>query len=91
MAINKVKVSDRPKVGNIGDFEVLGVDKATGKSAKADMEQLRGNVGPKGDRGDTMFATFDIDPVTGELAVTTPDGYNGAQFLIEDDNLTVEI
>ncbi len=59
-----------------------------------------GEQGPKGDKGDqgekgdtahVMFATFDIDPATGELSVTTPDGYNGAQFSIENDILIVEI
>jgi cAMP phosphodiesterase len=44
MAISKVTVSSRPKVQNIEDFEVLGVDKSTGKSAKADMVQLKGNM-----------------------------------------------
>ena len=91
MAIEKILVSTLPKVGDVSKFIVMGVDRDTGDNAYADMEQLRGNVGPKGDKGDTMFATFDIDPTTGELAVTTPDGYNGARFSIEDDNLMVEI
>lgn len=46
MAIIKIKVSETPKVGNIQDFLVLGLDRSTNDNAHADMEQLRGNVGP---------------------------------------------
>lgn len=31
-------------------------------------------------RGDVMFATFAIDPETGILTMTTPDGYSGPVF-----------
>lgn len=46
MAIKKRKVSQMPLVGDITKFEVLGVDSATNSSARANMSQLRGNVGP---------------------------------------------
>lgn len=36
-------------------------------------------IGPP---GNTLFATFDVDPVTGELSVTTPSGYLGPVFSI---------
>ena len=49
MAINTTKVSELPLVGDIQDFEVFGVDKATNQSAKANMEQLRGNKGDPGE------------------------------------------
>lgn len=45
MAINKIKVSETPKVDNINNFIVLGVNIGTNESAHADMVQLRGNVG----------------------------------------------
>jgi hypothetical protein len=49
------------------------------------------NSGERAD-GNTLFATFEIDPDTGELSVTTPDRYDGPQFAIDDEgNLTVEI
>lgn len=40
--------------------------------------------GEKGDKGNTMFATFDIDPVTGELAMYTDEEYTGADFEISE-------
>ena len=33
--------------------------------------------GDKGDTGNVMYATFDIDFDTGELVMTIPDGYTG--------------
>jgi hypothetical protein len=46
MALNKIKVSQLPPVGDIARFIVFGYDAGTGASAKALMEQLRRNVGP---------------------------------------------
>lgn len=40
--------------------------------------------GEKGDKGNTLFATFDIDPVTGELAMYTDEEYTGADFEITE-------
>ena len=51
--IVKIKVSQLPQVGNINNFEVLGVDKSTNQSARATMTQLRGNTGDKGETGAT--------------------------------------
>ncbi len=49
------------------------------------------NTGERAD-GNTLFATFDIDLATGELSMTTPDRYDGAQFALDNNgNLTVEI
>lgn len=46
----------------------------------------------KGDTGNVMYATFDYDPLTGEIVMTTPDGYTGPTFLINDDGMmTVEV
>lgn len=42
-------------------------------------------------RGDTMFATFDIDISKGELTCTTPDKYTGPGFTLEEGELCVTI
>lgn len=42
-------------------------------------------------RGDVMFATFTIDPETGLLTMTTPDGYTGPTFAIVNGFLEVSI
>lgn len=42
-------------------------------------------------RGDVMYATFDIDPETGLLTMTTPDGYTGPTFVIVNGFLEVSI
>lgn len=42
--------------------------------------------------GNVMFATFDMDPATGDLHMITPDGYTGPEFAInEDDYLEVRV
>lgn len=42
-------------------------------------------------RGDVMFATFAIDPETGLLTMTTPDGYTGPTFAIVNGFLEVSV
>ena len=42
-------------------------------------------------RGDVMFATFAIDPETGILTMTTPDGYSGPVFSLVNGFLEVSI
>lgn len=42
-------------------------------------------------RGDVMFATFAIDPATGILTMTTPDGYSGPVFSLVNGFLEVSI
>ena len=42
-------------------------------------------------RGDVMYATFEIDPETGLLTMTTPDGYDGPVFSIVNGFLEVSI
>lgn len=42
-------------------------------------------------RGDVMYATFAIDPETGLLTMTTPDGYTGPTFVIVNGFLEVSI
>lgn len=47
--------------------------------------------GEKGDKGNVMFATFAINPLTGNLAMTTPDEYDGATFSINNSYLEVTV
>lgn len=42
-------------------------------------------------RGDVMYATFEINPDTGILTMTTPDRYNGPEFEIINGYLEVSI
>lgn len=42
-------------------------------------------------KGDVMYATFEIDPETGLLTMTTPDGYDGPTFMIVNGFLEVNI
>lgn len=42
-------------------------------------------------RGDVMYATFEIDPETGILTMTTPNGYTGPEFGIVNGYLEVSI
>lgn len=42
-------------------------------------------------KGDVMFAMFSIDPETGLLTMTTPDGYDGPTFMIVNGFLEVSI
>lgn len=43
---------------------------------------IQGPRGPRGEIGNVMYATFYIDPNTGELTMNTPDGYTGPGFEI---------
>ena len=42
-------------------------------------------------RGDVMFATFAVDPATGILTMTTPDGYSGPVFYLVNGFLEVSV
>ena len=42
-------------------------------------------------RGDVMYATFAVDPLTGLLTMTTPDGYSGPVFSLVNGYLEVGI
>ena len=46
---------------------------------------------PQGKTGNVMYATFSIDPETGLLTMTTPDGYTGPVFSIVNGFLEVSI
>ena len=42
-------------------------------------------------RGDVMYATFEVDPITGILTMYTPDLYDGPTFAVVDGYLEVTI
>lgn len=42
-------------------------------------------------RGDVMYATFTVDPLTGLLTMATPDGYSGPVFSLVNGYLEVSI
>lgn len=42
-------------------------------------------------RGDVMYATFAVDPLTGLLTMVTPDGYSGPVFSLINGHLEVSI
>jgi len=74
------ELSDNPpKIGNNGNWwiwnELSDVYEDTGKPSK----------------GDVMYATFEIDPLTGILTMTTPDSYSGPVFNLQENNLVVTI
>ena len=46
---------------------------------------------PQGKTGNVMYATFSIDPETGLLTMTTPDGYTGPVFSIVNGFLEVSV
>ena len=46
---------------------------------------------PQGKTGNVMYATFDIDPETGLLTMTTAEGYDGPTFMIVNGFLEVSI
>lgn len=47
--------------------------------------------GDKGDKGNTMYATFGFDPSTGELAMYTDEEYAGPSFELDNGVLSVTI
>lgn len=79
---------------------ILNVEKATGRlNALSDhRDEIRDgywwrwdeetgewyDTGEKA-RGDVMYATFDVDPATGELSMYTDPGYAGANFEVDEN------
>ena len=51
----------------------------------------KGDTGAQGPIGNVMYATFDIDFDAGELVMTTPDGYTGPTFSINDETGELEV
>ena len=57
----------------------------------ASIRGADGADGEKGEKGDVLFATFDINILTGELEMVTPTEYSGASFALNGSNLEVTI
>lgn len=64
----------------LGPASAYALAKARGFDGTLD-EWLASLVGPK---GNTLFATFDVDPETGRITMYTSDGYDGPEFAIND-------
>ena len=45
----------------------------------------------EGKDGNVLFATFAVDPATGLLSMTTPDGYAGPEFALNNGYLEVTV
>ena len=83
--------------GRDAEVPVFTAEAEKGKSGSNPDVELSGNYpnlhlkylipeGKKGDKGNVMFATFEIDFETGCLIMTTPSGYDGADFEINRDD-----
>lgn len=74
------EISDNPpRIGDNGNWWVW--------DENTDLYEDTG----KPSKGDVMYATFEINPLTGILTMTTPDNYNGPTFNLQGNNLTVTI
>lgn len=52
---------------------------------------IRGEKGDKGDKGNVMYATFELDPLTGTLSMTYDTEYSGAEFALVNGYLEVTV
>jgi hypothetical protein len=79
------------------DISVSALSEGTDPTASITQDETGTSISlgiPKGDKGDTgnvMYATFDIDFDTGELVMTIPDGYTGPTFSINDETGELEV
>lgn len=65
-----------------------GIDAAGNPKKKLNLVMEKGE---KGDKGNTMYATFGFDPSTGELAMYTDEEYAGPSFELDNGVLSVTI
>lgn len=68
--------------GEKGDTGATG---AQGPKGETGAIGPQGPPGQQGVAGGILVASFDVTPETGELIMTTPDGYNGAVFEVNDE------
>ena len=68
------------KCGDDGEWEEL-----------FELSSLKGDKGDDGKTGNVIFASFDVDPVTGLLSINTPVGYDGPGFSIKSGHLEVTV
>lgn len=59
-----------------------GLDPAGNPKKKLNLVMQKGD---KGDKGNVMYATFDFDPVTGELSMYTDEEYTGPTFELNNN------
>jgi len=77
--------SNPTKVGD--DHYVYAYNEATKSYDKTDIYVK----GDKGDKGNLLYASFEIDLETGQLVQTTPDEYNGPTFELNNDGELIAI
>ncbi len=78
------------RLNNLSDHRDY-VDDLTGNWFRWNEEKKKyEDTGVKG-RGNVMYATFEVDPMTGVLTMTTPDGYTGPVFSLVNNDLIVTI
>ena len=71
--------------GDKGDTGAQGPKGDKGDTGPAGPQGAPGKKGDPGPAGNVLIATFDVDVPTGELIMTTPDNYDGAEFGVDDE------
>ena len=99
--LNEMDGRDLNGVEFVGDdmvFSKVNADTVTLAGAKTTLkgdqgiqgiQGVQGLKGNKGDVGNVLYATFSQD--SGDIIMTTPDGYTGPTFAINNNNLEVTI
>jgi len=72
----------------VGDDHYVYVYNETTKSYDKTDIYVKGD---KGDKGNLLYASFEIDLETGQLVQTTPDEYNGPTFELNNDGELIAI
>lgn len=75
----------RGEKGETGATGAQGPRGEKGETGATGPQGPKGDIGPQGPAGGILVASFDVTPETGELVMTTPDGYNGAAFAVDEE------
>ena len=75
----------RGEKGETGATGAQGPRGEKGETGATGPQGPKGDIGPQGPAGGILVASFDVTPETGELVMTTPDGYNGAAFAVDGE------
>jgi hypothetical protein len=98
-AISETLEGIAPKWADV-DISVSPLSEGTAPTASITQDETgtsislgipKGDTGAQGPIGNVMYATFDIDFDAGELVMTTPDGYTGPTFSINDETGELEV
>jgi hypothetical protein len=92
-AISETLEGIAPKWADV-DISVSPLSEGSAPTASITQDETGTSISlgiPKGDTGNVMYATFDIDFDAGELVMTTPDGYTGPTFSINDETGELEV